>query len=125
HYSGKAQREKAVYEQAQRDKEMAAAREFGATAGDDTGETPALTVEAPPPPTEEEFFTLESDKVVFTFTNIGGGIKHAEFKDEFEVGSKTIRVRKNRFGRGPIGTLAGRGEALENELYSFNKEESI
>lgn len=87
--------------------------------------TAGLTVEPPPPPTEEELVELKSDKVVFTLTNIGGGIKHAEFLNEFEVGSKTSRVRANRFGSGPIGAIAGSGESLENIPYAYKQEESI
>lgn len=89
-------------------------------------ETPAeLTVEPPPPPTEEEFVVLKNDKIEFTLTNIGGGIKFAEFQNEFDVGSKTSRVKINRFGTGPIGALAGAGESLENIAYAIKTEESI
>jgi YidC/Oxa1 family membrane protein insertase len=84
-----------------------------------------LSVEAPPPPTEEETTILENDEVIFTFTNIGGGIKHAEFKKEFQVGSQTALVKHNQFGAGPIGGLAGPGESLENVAYSIKADESI
>lgn len=87
--------------------------------------TADLTVEAPPPPTEEDFKILENDKVAFTLTNIGGGVKFAEFKTEFEVGSKTARVKVNRFGSGPIGALAGAGENLENVPYAYKAEQSV
>jgi YidC/Oxa1 family membrane protein insertase len=84
-----------------------------------------LTVEPPPPPTEEETVELGNDKVVFTLTNIGGGIKFAEFRNEFDVGSKTSHVRANRFGTGPIAALAGAGETLENIPYAYKAEESV
>ncbi|MDP3849730.1 MAG: membrane protein insertase YidC [Luteolibacter sp.] len=84
-----------------------------------------LTIETPPPPTEEELVVLKNDKVSFTLTNLGGGIKFAEFESEFEVGSKTSHVRANRFGAGAIGTLAGAGETLENIPYAYKTEESI
>ena len=87
--------------------------------------TAELTVEPPPPPTEEELVTLKNDKVEFTLTNIGGGIKFAEFQNEFDVGSKTSRVKANRFGGGAIGTLAGAGETLENIPYAYKADESI
>jgi YidC/Oxa1 family membrane protein insertase len=87
--------------------------------------TADLTVEPAPPIAEEELVTLENDRVVFTITNIGGGIKYADFKDEFEVGSDQLRVRMNRFGSGPIGAIAGSGENLENITYSYRPEESI
>jgi YidC/Oxa1 family membrane protein insertase len=84
-----------------------------------------LTIETPPPPTGEELVILENDEVAFTLTNIGGGIKFAEFKNEFEVGSRTSRVRINRFGPGPVGAIAGAGENLENIPYAYKAEESI
>ncbi|MEI6819663.1 MAG: membrane protein insertase YidC [Verrucomicrobiota bacterium] len=87
--------------------------------------TPSLTVEPIPPPTEEQTVVLESKEVAFTLTNIGGGIKHAEIKDEFKVGSKTERVQINHFGSGPIGGLAGVEEALENRAYTYKADESI
>lgn len=87
--------------------------------------TAELTIETPPPPTNEETVILENDKVSYTLTNIGGGIKHADFKTEFEVGSKDSRVKINRFGPGPIGAIAGPGETLENIPYAYKADESI
>ena len=87
--------------------------------------TAGLTVETLPPPTEEQLIVLQNEKIAYTLTNIGGGVKSAEFKTEFEVGSKTERVKANRFGTGPIGALAGVGENLENVPYAYKAEESI
>ena len=91
--------------------------------------TADLTVDPPPPPTEEETFVLETKEVIFTLTNIGGGIKYAEFKNQFKVGSKTrLRedmVQLNHFGIGPIGGLAGAGETLENLAYALKADESV
>jgi YidC/Oxa1 family membrane protein insertase len=88
-------------------------------------ETPAeLTVETPLPPTDEELVILKNSRVVYTLTNIGGGIKFAEFLDEFEVGSTTHHVQVNRFGTGPIAALAGAGESLENIPYAYKADES-
>ncbi|MEI6675138.1 MAG: membrane protein insertase YidC, partial [Verrucomicrobiota bacterium] len=86
---------------------------------------PGLTVDPPPPPTEEEFVTLQTDKVLFTFSNVGGGIKFADFKAELQVGSHKDPVRINEHGGGPIGGLAGADEALENLSYTYNEAESI
>ncbi|MCX6873447.1 MAG: membrane protein insertase YidC [Verrucomicrobia bacterium] len=87
--------------------------------------SPGLTVDPPPPPTEEEFVILATDKVVFTFSNIGGGVKYADFKTEFQVGKHQEFVRVNERGGGPIGGLAGADEALENLSYTYNEAESI
>lgn len=87
--------------------------------------TAELTVEPPPPPAEEELIVLKNDKVAFTLSNIGGGVKYAELQKQFDVGSKTSHVRVNRFGAGPIGGLAGAGEILENVPYAYKADESI
>ncbi len=85
-----------------------------------------LTVELPPPPTDEQTFKLENKEVVYTLTNIGGGIKFAEFKNEFQVGSKTDMVQLNHYGPGPIGGLVDASENLLNApAYSYKAEESI
>ena len=121
HYSGLNQAQ-----QRQANQRDEALQQVKATATDTGRVTPAqLTQEAPPPPTEEEFIILKNDKVAYTLTNIGGGIKFAEFQREFDVGSTTSHVRANRFGIGPIGALAGAGEALENIPYAYKIEESI
>ncbi|MCB1130308.1 MAG: membrane protein insertase YidC [Verrucomicrobiae bacterium] len=101
-------------------------KESKTTVREVTGETTAgLTVEPPPPPTEEELVTLETDEITFTLTNIGGGIKYAEFREEFAVGSTTVPVRVNSGqSGGPIGALAGAGKALENVAYTYKKDES-
>ena len=45
------------------------------TSASETAPSAGLSVEPPPPPTEEELIVLKNDKVEFTLTNIGGGIK--------------------------------------------------
>jgi YidC/Oxa1 family membrane protein insertase len=85
-----------------------------------------LAVDPQPPSTEEETVVLENAKIAFTFTNIGGGIKTAEFKDQFQVGSSTLHVIANSRGIGPIGGFAnGTGETLDNILYSYIAADSI
>ncbi len=87
--------------------------------------TAELTVETPPPPTEEQTIILENKEVIFTLTNIGGGVKFAEFKKQFQVGSKEL-VKVNRFGAGPIGGLADAGENLINApAYAYKADESV
>ncbi len=93
-----------------------------ATAGTDT---PGLTVETPPAPTEEKLYELKNDKVTFVLSNIGGGIKYAEFADEFTVGSTTDHVRMNRFGGGPIGAIAGSNLLPINTAYTYKADQSI
>jgi YidC/Oxa1 family membrane protein insertase len=97
-------------------------------AADDPAEAPkppALAVEPPPPPAEEKTVTLETDKMLFTFSNIGGGIKYADFKTEMQVAEPTVPVRVNERGGGPIGCLAGPDAALKNVPYSYDEAASI
>jgi YidC/Oxa1 family membrane protein insertase len=68
---------------------------------------------------------LQSKEVIFTLTNIGGGIKHAEFKKQFQVGTKDALVKINHSAAGAIGGLAGAGENLENIPYAYNVDESV
>jgi YidC/Oxa1 family membrane protein insertase len=120
YYSDKNQRAQAAA--AARDEAL---KKANAPKAEPARETPAdLTIEPPPPPTEEETVVLKNDKVEFTLTNIGGGIKSADLQNEFEVGSKTNRVRVNRYGTGSIGTLVGAGEVLENIPYAYKPDES-
>ena len=82
-----------------------------------------LSVETPPPPTSEEIVVLENDKVIFTLSNIGGGIKYAELKEHRNV-AETSNVRINKNGSGPIAGLVGPGEVLENASYTYMAEQS-
>jgi YidC/Oxa1 family membrane protein insertase len=85
----------------------------------------ATEAEPPTPAAKEELIVLENDKMAYTLTNIGGGVKYADFKTEFEVGNKTSRVRSNRFGSAPIGAIAGVDEALETIPFAYKADESI
>ncbi len=116
-----------------REKEAAAAIEKARIAKETPAPLPegvnpiesGLTVETPPPSTEEVTVTLESDEVIYTLTSTGGGIKYAELKNQYQVGSKTALVRMNHFGTGPIGALAGTDESPENANYTYKEEQSV
>ena len=99
---------------------------YAAPGNDDVRETPAeLILEPPPPPTQEDLVVLANDQIEYTLTNIGGGVKFAEFKHEFEVADKTKHVRANRFGSSPIGALTVQDESPEQIAYSYKNEESV
>ncbi|HSP41309.1 MAG TPA: hypothetical protein VLO11_00420, partial [Luteolibacter sp.] len=119
-----AQNQKARNEALKREQKLAETKAVKEQAAEVTTEA-ELTVEPPPPSTEEELVVLANDRVEYTLTNIGGGIKYAEFKNEFEVGSKTVRVRANRFGNGPIGTIGSDGGTLQNVPYTYKADESV
>jgi len=83
-----------------------------------------LSVETPPPPTEEELVILENDKVAFTLTNIGGGIKYTELKDQKRVDDKTSNVRINRHGAGPIAGFVDSQQKIDTTAFSYKADQS-
>lgn len=89
----------------------------------ETPPTAGLTVETPPPPTSEELIVLETDKVAFTLSTLGGGVKFSELKDQKNV-NQTSLVQINRHGGGPIGGLVDSSENQENSSYTYKKEQS-
>jgi YidC/Oxa1 family membrane protein insertase len=96
----------------------------GSVLDPDAPPVPGLSVETPPPPTSEELVVLENDRIAFTLSTLGGGIKYAELKDQKNVG-ETSPVRINRHGPGPIAGLVGPGEILDNSAYSYRADQSI
>jgi YidC/Oxa1 family membrane protein insertase len=85
----------------------------------------ALTVEPVAPPAEEKLVTLETSKVEFTLSTVGGGIKYADLKEQFQVGSKTDRIRLNAKGAGPIGGIAGPDKTPQNISYAYDEAASV
>ncbi|MBK1834522.1 membrane protein insertase YidC [Roseibacillus ishigakijimensis] len=82
----------------------------------------AAQEEAVTPDAPEEEFRLETEKVTFVFTNKGGGIKYAEFKDQDAVVVSSERknlsekdlanpgkVHLNRYGDTAVGALVKGG----------------
>lgn len=114
------EQERQRQEQAAKSGDPAAASDTAAVA-----EKPALVVEPPPPPAEEVTVTLETPEVVFTFSNIGGGIKFAEFKNQFQVDDKSTPVRINDRGGAPIGGIAGPDAKMENVAYTYDEAASV
>ncbi len=88
-------------------------------------EPAGLSVETPPPPTTEELVVLESDKVIYTLSTLGGGIKTAELKDQKNVGDTSTNVLINRHGAGPIAGLVGDDYKLDNSAYSYKADLSV
>lgn len=125
HQSSKNEKARAEYRTEEAKREAAAAAAAGEPVDRAAKPVDGLTVETPPPPTDETLIVLENDRVTYTLTTWGGGIKFAEFKNEFEVGNETERVRANRHGAGAIGAFAGAGDILENTPYAYREELSI
>ena len=86
----------------------------------------ALKVEPAAAEIAEQEFTLETDQVRYTFSNLGGGLKLAEFKNQYGVGrQKDEHVRANRFGSAPIGAITAAGDLPETLAYTYLQNESV
>ncbi len=88
-------------------------------------EQPGLVAEPLPPVVEESTVTLESPEMVFTFSNIGGGIKYADFKKQMRVGDASLPVRINERGGAPIGAIAGPDARLDNSPFVYDEAASV
>ncbi len=86
---------------------------------------PGLTVIPPPASAAEEIIVLENDKAAFSLTNIGGGIKHVELKDQKNVGDKNTNVRINLHAPGPIAGLVNPDSTLDSTVYTYKAGPSI
>jgi YidC/Oxa1 family membrane protein insertase len=83
-----------------------------------------LSVEPLPPSTAEETIVLENDEVAFTLTNIGAGIKHADFKKHKNVADKSTNVRINLHGGGPIGGLVDSNQNFDTTAFDYLADKS-
>ena len=88
-------------------------------------ESAGLSVETPPPPTTEKLIVLESEKVIYTLSTLGGGIKTAELKDQKNVGDTSTNVLINRHGAGPIAGLVGDDYKFDNSAYTYKADLSV
>ena len=117
---------------AERKKQEAAAAGTTSTATPDAlapaaaaGQTKPGSLVPVDPPTQlvEQVETLETAETVFTFTSIGGGLKHAEFKNQKPGAEGPVRL--NRHGSSPIGAIAEGPDRMEGVSYEFLDKESI
>lgn len=85
---------------------------------------PGALVEAEPTTqVVEQFATLETPETIFTFTSIGGGLKHAEFKNQKHGVEGPVRM--NRHGTSPVGAIADGPDRVEGLSYEFLEKESV
>jgi YidC/Oxa1 family membrane protein insertase len=85
---------------------------------------PGTLTEVEPPVQEVEVVTkLETSEAIFVFTNIGGGLKYAELKNQ----SPGIEgpVRLNRHGNHPMGAISDGVDRMESGSYAFVEEASV
>ena len=78
-------------------------------------EAPAQMVEVETP--------LETSEAIFVFTNVGGGLKYAELKNQPAGIDGPVRV--NRHGANPIGAISDGVDRLESGSYTIVSELSV
>ncbi len=95
------------------------------TPGEQPGTGKATTPEVPPvPAAEERLEKIETDGAVFTFTNLGGGLKDAEVKGQLEVGSKDKLVSLNRHAAVPVGALSDGVDRFDGAAFALVEDQS-
>jgi YidC/Oxa1 family membrane protein insertase len=72
---------------------------------------------------KESLITIENDQVAFILTNIGGGVKYAELKKEYEIGDSKTPIRINADGKHPVGAL-NRGTLADALPYFYKADQS-
>ncbi|WP_193210743.1 membrane protein insertase YidC [Luteolibacter marinus] len=90
----------------------------------ETGDKPgSLKVEEPDTQVVEVTSKLETSEAIFTFTNIGGGLKTAEMKGAKPGAEGPVQL--NRHGASAIGAIANGPDRIEGIAYEFVPEESV
>jgi YidC/Oxa1 family membrane protein insertase len=112
------QKQEAFLRQAEDAKKAAAP----ATTASTDPATPAAEV---PVVIEEKTITLETSEVSFVLTNIGGGIKYAALKNEYEIGDKKVPIHVNDEKLNPVGALTRGVNTTDSLLYTYKPEQSV
>ncbi len=90
----------------------------------DNPDAPPVPVPTPEPVVEEQIIELRTKDTTFAFTTYGGGVKYAEFIDQFAVGDSENLVRLNRFGEEPVGRLTTDPDEYLDVIYKYQEEKS-
>ncbi len=86
---------------------------------------PGVLEQPPAPPAEERLATLETEGARFTLTTLGGGVKSAAIKDQFEVGSSRSLVTLNSSASHPVGTLSDGVDRPDGLPFALVEDESV
>lgn len=86
---------------------------------------PGVLEQPPAPPAEERLATLETEGARFTLTTLGGGVKSAAIKDQFEVGSSRSLVTLNSSASHPVGTLSDGADRSDGLPFALVEDESV
>jgi len=82
-------------------------------------------VEPPPPPANEELTTIETPAAIFTLSNIGGGVKLAEMKEQLQVLDKEAQVSINRFGTHAVGAISDGVDRFDGLAFAIDPAASV
>lgn len=74
---------------------------------------------------EVSTYTLETSKVIFEFTSLGGGVRSATLKDHASLDDPDRQVVLNDGGAAAIGALAEGPDRMERVNYRYLAEDSI
>jgi YidC/Oxa1 family membrane protein insertase len=86
---------------------------------------PIAPADEVPAVVEEKTITLETSEVSFVLTNIGGGIKYAALKNEYEIGDKKIPIHVNDEKLNPVGALTRGANTTDSLVYTYKPEQSV
>lgn len=81
--------------------------------------------QVPPAAVEEKLVNLETPEVTFVLTNIGGGIKYAALKNEFEIGDKKTPIHVNNEQLNPVGAITRGVNTTDSLVYTYKAEDSV
>jgi YidC/Oxa1 family membrane protein insertase len=86
--------------------------------------TATETVPVAPVTVEEKLVVLETNRVKFSLTNIGGGIKTASLKSDFEIGPGKIPIEINARSSNPVAGLTAGIDAVDKLVYNYMADKS-
>ena len=112
-----------LQEQKQREAAVEAAK-APAQRVEPASDKPGTLTEVEPPVQEVEVESkLETSEAIFVFTNVGGGLKYVELKNQ----SPGIEgpVRLNRHGNHPMGAISDGVDRIESGSYAYVPEASV
>lgn len=93
-----------------------------ATTPAETTTAPSPTTTAPTPAVAESLVNLETPEVSFVLTNLGGGIKYAALKNEFEIGNEKKPIHINAEQLNPVGALTRGVNSFDSLLYTYRAD---
>lgn len=88
-------------------------------ANGEEGKTP------PPVAPEEKLIVLETPEVAFSLTTLGGGVKFASLKNQYEIGDKKIPIHINDDGKNPVAALTNGPNTFDSLLYGYDEKMSV